>query len=320
MRKEVNEERADNAIWLSVVVPLLNEAESLPDLYVALDDTLSRHAEGCELIFVDDGSSDDSFQVLQGLRRKDERVKIIQLRGNQGKATALAVGFREAQGEVIITLDADLQDDPKEIPKFLAKLEEGYDLVSGWKVRRQDPWTRRLLSAIFNRVTALITGLRIHDFNCGFKAYRRAVIGELRLHGELHRFIPALASWRGFGVAEIEVEHHPRRYGRSKYGMERIPWGFFDLLTVIMLTRYTTKPLHLFGLLGLFLGFAGFAIIGYLSIGWFLGKWIGTRPLFLVGALLMIAGIQLVSFGLVAEMIVYSSAAQSDPPIRATLK
>jgi len=320
VRKEVNEERADNAIWLSVVVPLLNEAESLPDLYVALDDTLSRHAEGCELIFVDDGSSDDSFQVLQGLRRKDERVKIIQLRGNQGKATALAVGFREAQGEVIITLDADLQDDPKEIPKFLAKLEEGYDLVSGWKVRRQDPWTRRLLSAIFNRVTALITGLRIHDFNCGFKAYRRAVIGELRLHGELHRFIPALASWRGFGVAEIEVEHHPRRYGRSKYGMERIPWGFFDLLTVIMLTRYTTKPLHLFGLLGLFLGFAGFAIIGYLSIGWFLGKWIGTRPLFLVGALLMIAGIQLVSFGLVAEMIVYSSAAQSDPPIRATLK
>ena len=320
MRKAVNEERADNAIWLSVVVPLLNEAESLPELYVALDDTLSRHAEGCELIFVDDGSSDDSFQVLQGLRRKDERVKIIQLRGNQGKATALAVGFREAQGEVIITLDADLQDDPKEIPKFLAKLEEGYDLVSGWKVRRQDPWTRRLLSAIFNRVTALITGLRIHDFNCGFKAYRRAVIGELRLHGELHRFIPALASWRGFGVAEIEVEHHPRRYGRSKYGMERIPWGFFDLLTVIMLTRYTTKPLHLFGLLGLFLGFAGFAIIGYLSLGWFLGKWIGTRPLFLVGAILIIAGIQLVSFGLVAEMIVYSSAAQSDPPIRATLK
>jgi len=320
VRKAVNEERADNAIWLSVVVPLLNEAESLPELYVALDDTLSRHAEGCELIFVDDGSSDDSFQVLQGLRRKDERVKIIQLRGNQGKATALAVGFREAQGEVIITLDADLQDDPKEIPKFLAKLEEGYDLVSGWKVRRQDPWTRRLLSAIFNRVTALITGLRIHDFNCGFKAYRRAVIGELRLHGELHRFIPALASWRGFGVAEIEVEHHPRRYGRSKYGMERIPWGFFDLLTVIMLTRYTTKPLHLFGLLGLFLGFAGFAIIGYLSLGWFLGKWIGTRPLFLVGAILIIAGIQLVSFGLVAEMIVYSSAAQSDPPIRATLK
>ncbi len=303
-----------------MVVPLFNEAESLPELYIALDETLSPFAGRIELIFVDDGSSDASFEVLKEFRSKDERVKIVQLRGNRGKASALAVGFREAQGEIIITLDADLQDDPKEIPKFLAKLEEGYDLVSGWKIRRQDPWTRRLLSAIFNRVTALITGLRIHDFNCGFKAYRPAVIGELRLHGELHRFIPALASWRGFRVAEIEVEHHRRRYGRSKYGMERIPWGFFDLLTVIMLTRYTTKPLHLFGLLGLLLGFTGLGIIGYLSLGWFLGKWIGTRPLLLIGAILVIAGIQLVSFGLVAEMLVYSSATEADPPIRTILK
>ncbi len=316
----MSEDNAGSPIWLSVVVPLFNEAESLPELYIALDETLSPFAGRIELIFVDDGSSDASFEVLKEFRSKDERVKIVQLRGNRGKATALAVGFREAQGEIIITLDADLQDDPKEIPKFLAKLEEGYDLVSGWKIRRQDPWTRRLLSAIFNRVTALITGLRIHDFNCGFKAYRPAVIGELRLHGELHRFIPALASWRGFRVAEIEVEHHRRRYGRSKYGMERIPWGFFDLLTVIMLTRYTTKPLHLFGLLGLLLGFTGLGIIGYLSLGWFLGKWIGTRPLLLIGAILVIAGIQLVSFGLVAEMLVYSSATEADPPIRTILK
>ena len=316
----MNGENEGNRIRLSMVVPLFNEAESLPELYAALDKTLSLCAGPCELIFVDDGSSDASFEVLKSLRSMDERVKIVQLRGNQGKATALAVGFREARGEIVITLDADLQDDPREIPKFLAKLEEGYDLVSGWKVRRQDPWTRRLLSAIFNRVTALITGLRIHDFNCGFKAYRRPVISELKLHGELHRFIPALASWRGFRLTEIEVEHHPRKYGRSKYGMERIPWGFFDLLTVIMLTRYTTKPLHLFGLLGLFLGIAGFGITAYLSLGWLLGKWIGTRPLFLVGAVLMIAGIQLVSFGLVAEMIVYSSRTQGDPPVRAILK
>ncbi len=316
----MSEDNAGSPISLSVVVPLFNEAESLPELYIALDETLSPFAGRIELIFVDDGSSDASFEVLKEFRSKDERVKIVQLRGNRGKASALAVGFREAQGEIIITLDADLQDDPKEIPKFLAKLEEGYDLVSGWKIRRQDPWTRRLLSAIFNRVTALITGLRIHDFNCGFKAYRPAVIGELRLHGELHRFIPALASWRGFRVAEIEVEHHRRRYGRSKYGMERIPWGFFDLLTVIMLTRYTTKPLHLFGLLGLLLGFTGLGIIGYLSLGWFLGKWIGTRPLLLIGAILVIAGIQLVSFGLVAEMLVYSSATEADPPIRTILK
>lgn len=316
----MDEENADNAVWLSVVVPLFNEAESLPELYAALDDTLSLHARSHELIFVDDGSTDRSFEALNALRDKDEGVKIVQLRTNRGKATALAVGFREAQGDFIITLDADLQDDPREIPRFLAKLEEGYDLVSGWKVRRQDPWTRRFLSTVFNRVTALITGLRIHDFNCGFKAYRRAVINELKLHGELHRFIPALASWRGFRVAEIEVNHHPRRYGRSKYGMERIPWGFFDLLTVIMLTRYTTRPLHLFGLLGLVLGFAGFCILGYLSLGWFLGKWIGARPILLIGAVLLIAGLQLVSFGLVAEMIVYSSAAQGDPPIRRILK
>jgi len=316
----VSEGSAGNPVWLSVVVPLFNEAESLPHLYLALDAALALNGEGSELIFVDDGSTDGSFEVLKALRSKDERVKVIQLRANQGKTAALAVGFREAQGEVIATLDADLQDDPKEIPRFLAKLEEGYDLISGWKARRQDPWTRRALSAIFNRVTAFMTGLRIHDFNCGFKVYRRAVINELRLHGELHRFIPALANWRGFRVAEIEVEHHPRRYGHSKYGMERIPRGFFDLLTVIMLTRYTAKPLHLFGLLGVFLGLAGLGIIGYLSVGWFLGTWIGARPLLLIGAVLLIAGIQLVSFGLVAEMIVYSSAARADPPIRTILK
>jgi len=305
---------------LSVVIPLYNEAESLGDLYLRLTEVLGELPQWGEIIFVDDGSTDASFEILTALRDNDDRVKIVQLRGHQGKAAALAVGLREAQGEVVITLDADLQDDPKEIPRFLAKLREGYDLISGWKVRRQDPWTRRALSAIFNRVTASITGLPIHDFNCGFKAYRRAVIGELKLHGELHRFIPALASWRGFRVAEIEVAHHPRRYGRSKYGMERIPRGFFDLLTVIMLTRYTTKPLHLFGLLGFFLGLAGLLIIGYLSVGWFLGKWIGTRPLFLIGAMLVIAGIQLVSFGLVAEMIVYSSTSQGDPPVRTILK
>ncbi|MGH7410423.1 MAG: glycosyltransferase [Candidatus Methylomirabilis sp.] len=309
-----------NNVGLSVVVPLFNEAESITDLYAALDAALSNLNGSNELIFVDDGSTDNSFEILKGLYEKDDRVKVIQLRGNRGKAAALAVGFRESSGGVIITLDGDLQDDPKEFPKFLRKLEEGYDMVSGWKVRRQDPWTRRILSAIFNHVTAFITGLRLHDFNCGFKAYRRAVISELKLHGELHRFIPALASWRGFRVAEIEVEHHRRKHGRSKYGMERIPGGFFDLLTVIVLTRFTAKPLHLFGLLGIFLGLAGISIIGYLSLGWFLGKWIGTRPILLIGAILVIAGIQLISLGLVAEMIVYASGSQSDPPVRTILK
>ncbi len=305
---------------VSLVIPLYNEAESLPELHAALAASLMPYADRCEMIFVDDGSADGSFERLKALREGDKRVKVVRLRSNQGKAVALAAGFREALGKNIITLDADLQDDPKEIPRFLQKLEEGYDLVSGWKVMRHDPWLRRLLSAIFNRVTSGLTGVRLHDFNCGFKAYRRAVIDELRLYGELHRFIPALANWRGFRIAEIEVEHHPRKYGRSRYGAERIPRGFFDLLTVLMLTRYTTRPLHLFGLFGMVVGLVGFGIVAYLSIGWLFGNWIAGRPLFLMGVLMLIAGIQLVSFGLLAEMIVYGSNREGDPPIESVLK
>jgi glycosyltransferase involved in cell wall biosynthesis len=305
---------------VSLVIPLYNEAESLPELQAALAAALTPYADRCEMIFVDDGSADGSFERLKALRDGDKRVKVVRLRSNQGKAMALAAGFREALGEIIVTMDADLQDDPKEIARFLQKLEEGYDLVSGWKVMRHDPWLRRLLSTIFNRVTSRLTGVRLHDFNCGFKAYRRAVIDELRLYGELHRFIPVLANWRGFRIAEIEVEHHPRKYGRSRYGAERIPRGFFDLLTVLMLTRYTTRPLHLFGLFGMVVGLAGFGIVAYLSIGWLFGKWIAGRPLFLLGTLMVIAGIQLVSFGLLAEMIVYGSNREGDPPIQSVLK
>ena len=305
---------------ISVVIPLYNEAKSLPELHTALAAALLPYADRCEMIFVDDGSTDGSFEVLKMLREGDKRVQVVRLRSNQGKAAALAAGFLEAQGEIIITLDADLQDDPKEIPRFLEKLDVGYDLVSGWKAARRDPWPRRLLSAIFNRVTSRLTGVQLHDFNCGFKAYRCAVIQELRLYGELHRFIPALASWRGFKIGEIEVAHHPRKYGVSKYGAERIPRGFFDLLTVLMLTRYTTRPLHLFGLFGVIVGLVGFGIVAYLSIGWLFGKWIAGRPLFILGALMVIAGIQLVSFGLLAEMIVYGSNRESNPPVDVVLK
>ncbi len=310
----------EGRLEVSLVIPLYNEAESLPELHAALAAALMPYADRCEMIFVDDGSTDGSFERLKALREGDKRVKVVRLRSNQGKAVALAAGFRAARGENIVTLDADLQDDPKEIPRFLQKLEEGYDLVSGWKVMRHDPWLRRLLSAIFNRVTSGLTGVWLHDFNCGFKAYRRAVIDELRLYGELHRFIPALAKWRGFRIAEIEVEHHPRKYGRSRYGAERIPRGFFDLLTVLMLTRYTTRPLHLFGLFGMVVGLVGFGIVAYLSIGWLFGNWIAGRPLFLMGVLMLIAGIQLVSFGLLAEMIVYGSNREGDPPIESVLK
>lgn len=308
------------AVELSVVIPLYNEAEGLRELYTLLVQSLLPHADRYELIFVDDGSTDGSFEALKALRAEDRRVTVVRLRGNQGKAVALAVGFREARGPIIVTLDADLQDDPREIPRFLEELNKGYDLVSGWKVSRNDPWSRRTLSAMFNRVTARLTGVSLHDFNCGFKGYRRAVVEEIRLYGELHRFIPALAVWRGFRVGEIPVAHHPRRYGQSKFGVERIPRGFFDLLTVLMLTRYTTRPLHLFGLLGLLSGIAGFGIVAYLSIGWWFGQWISVRPLFILGTLMILVGIQLVSFGLLAEMIVYSRSREGEPPVDSVLR
>jgi len=308
------------AIELSIVIPAYNEVESLPGLYAALTESLLAYADRYELIFVDDGSSDGSFERLRAIWNEDKRVRVVRLRRNYGKSAALAAGFREARGGIVVTLDADLQDDPKEIPRFLQRIADGYDLVSGWKTPRNDPWSRRALSGLFNRVTSLLTGVKLHDFNCGFKGYRRAVIDEIKVHGELHRFIPVLASWKGFRIGEIQVAHHPRRYGRSKYGAERIPRGFFDLLTVLMLTRYTTRPLHLFGLLGLLVGVAGFGIIAYLSVGWLFGKWIGARPLFILGTLMVIAGLQLVSFGLLAEMIVYGSNRDGDPPIETVLR
>lgn len=304
---------------LSVIIPLLNEAEGLPELYRELQEALRPWADSHELIFVDDGSTDGSFAALEKLHTEDPRVVVLRFRRNQGKASALMAGFRRARGEILVTLDADLQDDPQEIPRFLDKLEEGFDLVSGWKVKRQDPVIRRALSRVFNRVTSRLTGITLHDFNCGFKCYRRAVIREIRLHGELHRFIPALASWRGFRIAEIEVAHRPRKYGQSKYGSERIPRGFFDLLTVLMLTRYQLRPLHFFGSLGILLGLAGFTVLAYLVVGWFFGQWIGNRPLLSLSILMMIIGLQFVFFGLLAEIVVYSSRHTDIPPLATVL-
>lgn len=306
---------AAQTLSLSVIIPLYNESESLPELHQELQEALRPWADDYELIFVDDGSTDDSFAVLEKLHAEDPRVVALRFRRNQGKASALMAGFHQARGEILITLDADLQDDPGEIPRFLKKLEEGCDLISGWKVKRQDPLIRRILSRIFNRVTSRLTGVGLHDFNCGFKCYKRQVIREIKLHGELHRFIPALASWRGFRVGEMEVAHRPRKYGRSKYGTERIPRGFFDLLTVLMLTRYHLRPLHFFGALGAMLSLAGLVGMAYLSVGWFFGKWIGNRPLLSLSILMMIIGIQFIFFGLLAEIIVYSSRTTDTPPL-----
>ncbi len=304
---------ADGDNSLSVIVPILNERESLPELHAALTRVLTRLARPYEIILVDDGSADGSVGLARGLVECDSHTTLIELRRHFGKATALQAGFELAEGETVITLDGDLQDDPEEIPNFLAALDEGYDLVSGWKKDRQDPLTKTLPSRLFNLVTSLMTGVSLRDFNCGFKAYRREVVKGLDLYGELHRYIPILAHAKGFRAGEIPVRHHPRKYGKSKYSAERFFRGPFDLLTVLFLSSFKWRPLHLFGLLGLGFFSVGFVIDLYLSILWFLGdRPIGNRPLLTLGTLLITLGIQVLIFGLLAEMITANSYRRSE--------
>jgi dolichol-phosphate mannosyltransferase len=256
-----------------------------------------------EAIFVDDGSTDGTFAALTRLHTAAGNVRVVRLRRNFGKAAALVAGFDQARGNIVVTMDGDLQDDPTEIPRLLAKLDEGFDLVSGWKTHRRDPLSRRILSRIFNRATGVLSGVRLHDMNCGLKAYRAEVVHGLRLYGELHRFIPVLAHYRGFRIAELPVNHRPREHGRSRYGIERYLRGFLDLLTVSFIGRYRHRPLHLFGGLGLILGFIGTAILTYLTILKILGHAIGHRPLLMLGVLLVVIGLQFFSLGLISEMI-----------------
>jgi glycosyltransferase involved in cell wall biosynthesis len=288
---------------ISVVVPLFNEEQSLGVLYAEIAAALESAGHPFEVIFVDDGSTDGSLAALTQLHAETTNVVVVHLRRNFGKAAALQAGFLEARGDIVVTIDADLQDDPAEIPRLLAKLDEGFDLVSGWKTRRNDPLTRRLLSRVFNWATALVSGVRLHDVNCGLKAYRAEVLQGIRLYGELHRFIPVLASYRGFRIAEISVNHRPRTYGRSRYGLARYLRGFFDLLSVTFMGRYRHRPLHLFGSVGLAMGFAGSLILTYLTIIKIGGAAIGHRPLLTLGVLLVVVGIQFVSLGLLSELI-----------------
>ncbi|MBI3951563.1 MAG: glycosyltransferase family 2 protein [Acidobacteria bacterium] len=289
---------------ISVVIPVFNEQRSLEELHARLSAVLPQVTSRHECIFIDDGSRDRSYRVLQQIRQRDPTVRLIQFRRNFGKSAALSAGFTATQFDLVITLDADLQDLPEEIPKLLATLEQGYDLVSGWRHRRQDLWSKRLASKIYNVTTAKLTGTRLHDFNCGFKVYRREVLDELRVYGERHRYIPVLASYRGFRIGEVTVEHEPRRYGESKFGWDRFLGGFFTLLTVILLTRYTNRPLHFFGIMGLITALVGLVIDGYLAVERLLfKKWLGDRPLLLLGTLLLIIGVQFIFFGLLAEMI-----------------
>jgi len=288
---------------ISVVVPLLNEEHSLETLYHEIANALEPLDHGFEVIFVDDGSTDGSLSVLSRMHDELPNVVVIHLRRNFGKAAALQAGFLEAKGDLVITIDADLQDDPAEIPKLLAKLDEGFDLVSGWKTRRNDPFLRRVFSRIFNWSTGVISGVRLHDVNCGLKAYRAEVLQGLRIYGELHRFIPVLASYQGYRVAEIPVNHRARQHGSSRYGPERYIRGFFDLLSVTFMGRYRYRPLHLFGGIGVLMGAIGFVILTYLTMLWLWGHGIGTRPLLSLGVLLMVVGIQFVSLGLISELI-----------------
>jgi len=268
-----------------------------------------------ELIFIDDGSRDASNSLVLDLRKQDSHVRLITFRRNQGKSAVLGTGFRQARGEIVVTMDADLQDDPAEIPHLYAKINEGYDLVSGWKKTRHDPIGKTLPSKIFNGVTGFLSGIKLHDFNCGLKMYRREVTQELSVYGERHRFLPVLAHMQGFRVGELAVQHHPRRFGKTKFGMYRYLAGFFDLITLLFRMKFVTKPLHFFGSLGLLGLLSGLGIILYLTIGWFQGVWIGNRPLLLIGILATITGVQFFTLGLLAEMIVEKSS-RSNPPIR----
>jgi glycosyltransferase involved in cell wall biosynthesis len=291
---------------VSIVIPLYNEEQSIGPLYEGLREVLSDLGRSYEVIVVDDGSTDGSFEELKRLHVEDAALKVIRLRRNFGQAAAFAAGFDQAVGSTVVSMDADLQFDPADVRKLLEKMEEGYDIVSGWRVDRQEPLlTRRLPSAIANRLISWITGIQLHDYGCSLKAYRAEVVQNVRLYGDLHRFIPALASSIGVRVAEVPVSHHPRRFGKSKYDLSRTPTVFLDLLTVKFLLSYATRPMQVFGLLGLLAFAVGTVIAAYLSfIRLFLGSPIANRPLLLLAILLIFVGIQLVMMGLLGELTI----------------
>lgn len=301
------------AVEVSVLVPVLDEAGTVGELAQRTAAVLDDLGRSFELLFIDDGSRDGTPERVREAHAADPRVKLLRLRRNFGKAAALSAGLDHSRGELVITMDGDLQDAPEEIPRLLATLEEkDLDLVSGWKRRRRDPVSKRLPSRLFNWVTRQLAQVPLHDFNSGFKVYRREVLEQIAVYGELHRYIPVLASRRGFSVGEIEVAHHPRRAGTSKYGWDRFYKGLLDLITVLFITRYTRRPLHLFGAFGLLFLTAGFAINLYLAVLWFGGEDLSNRPLLLFGVLLMLLGIQVLTTGLLGEMFTFKNFRRPD--------
>ncbi len=300
---------------VSAVVPAYNEAESLPELHRELTAGLDALGMSWEILYVDDGSRDGSDKVIESLCAGDPRVRGILLRRNFGKSAALATAFKAVRGEYVITLDADLQDDPAELPRLLAALEGGLDLVSGWKVRRLDPWTKTFPSRVFNAVTSRVAGVKLHDFNCGFKMYRREVVDALEVYGELHRVLPALAHWRGFRVGEIGVHHRARKFGRSKFGAARFVNGFLDLLAAAFISTSALKPLHVFGRIGAFFLLVGFGLGAWFVAQWIHGDPLRVRPLMLLAAACVLLAIQFILMGLLGEMIANQNA-RADYPVR----
>lgn len=318
---------------LSVVVPVLNEAQSLEALHGELAEVARCHGLELEIIFVDDGSTDNSWGVICGLAEADRRVRGLRFRRNFGKAAALSAGFAQARYPLVITLDADLQDDPHEIPRFLEELERGFDVVSGWKKVRRDPWHKVWPSRVFNWMVSRLTGVKLHDHNCGMKCYRREVLDEVRLYGELHRFVPVLAAARGFRIGELAIQHRAREFGRSKYGLSRFVKGFLDLLTVKFLTGFGQRPQHLLGTAGLLAFLAGLFGLTYLAARWVISRlvimlglapilpgatWeqmvyhLHNRPAVLYSVALMLLGGQLMSVGFLAELFI----AYHDPHLK----
>ena len=298
---------------ISIVIPVFNENESLPDLKVELDKNLSAYPEW-EVIFIDDGSSDGSTEYLADLCAQDSHYKLIQFYRNYGKSAALSEGFKLADGDYIITMDADLQDDPAEIPNLVGKLEEGWDLVSGWKKIRHDPIGKTLPSKLFNFVTRVMTGVKIHDFNCGLKGYKKSVVKSIEVFGGRHRYIPALAGQRKFRITEITVNHRARQFGETKYGGSRLFHGFFDLITILFLNRYDQQPLHLFGFFGLIslhLGLIVECVVLYFKYG--LGEpFVKHMALLMFGIMLIVIGIQFFSMGLLGELMARTTQGQEN--------
>ena len=289
---------------VSIVIPVYEEEESLPHLYRSIKDVMDSLGRKYEIIFVDDGSKDGTFRVLESFQEKDPAVVVVSFRRNFGQTAAMAAGFEYAQGDIIVTMDADLQNDPADIPKLLEKMK-GHDVVSGWRKQRQDKFiSRRLPSMMSNGLISRVTGVHLHDYGCTLKAYRKEVIKNVRLYGEMHRFIPAIASWVGASITEVETNHRPRKFGKSKYGISRTIRVVLDLITVKFLQSFSTRPIHAFGPGGLLLGFIGFLIALYLSFEKLvMGESIGGRPLLFLSVLMMILGVQLVIMGLLGEML-----------------